>query len=60
MRETRIVVLRAAIREISIRVIIISHSSNCGFHSSKDSVIIIIPSAIMLVSKHGKIMKISD
>jgi hypothetical protein len=59
MRGTRIVASRAAIREMSARVIITSHSSSCGFRSSKDSVVMM-SSAIMLVSGHGKIMKLSD
>jgi hypothetical protein len=60
MRGTRIVASRAAISEMSARVIITSHSSGCGFHSSEDSVVVVIPSAIMLVSGHGKMMKVSD
>jgi hypothetical protein len=60
IRGTRIVVLRATIREMSTKMITISHSSGCGFYSSKDSVIIMISSAIILISGYGKIMKVSD
>jgi hypothetical protein len=60
MEGTTIVAPRAAIREMSVRMIMTSHSSGCDFHSSEDSVVIMIPSAIMLVSGHGKMMKVSD
>jgi hypothetical protein len=60
MRGTRIVESRAGIREMSARVIMTSRSSGRGFHSSEDSIVAMIPSAIILVSGHGKMLKLSD
>jgi hypothetical protein len=60
MRGTRMVASRAAIREMNARVIMISHSSGCGFHSSEDSTVVIIPSAIILMSGYGNTIKVSD
>jgi hypothetical protein len=45
---------------MSARVIMTSHSSGCGFHFSGDPVAVMIPSVIVLVSGHGKMMKVSD